>query len=225
MARKILAVNLKAYPSAFSVDTVRDLAREAKALESRYGIDVVLLPPAPLLLVARAVHERVYAQHVDPPGLGQATGRLPVDALPLMDIKGFMVNHSEAKVSSRHLASVLEYALMEGLEAIVCADTPREAAAAASMGARIVAVEPPELIGSGVSVSKARPEVITESVRAVASVNRSVILLAGAGISGKEDVEAALRLGAGGVLVASYVAKSRDPPTRLRELAEGMARV
>ncbi|MCS7103780.1 MAG: triose-phosphate isomerase, partial [Candidatus Korarchaeum sp.] len=78
----------------------------------------------------------------------------------------------------------------------------------------------PELIGSGIPVSKAKPEVIQNSLKAVRSVNRGIPLLCGAGISSGDDVKAALELGSYGVLVASAVAKSPDPYRKMRELAE-----
>jgi triosephosphate isomerase (EC 5.3.1.1) len=64
-----------------------------------------------------------------------------------------------------------------------------------------VAIEPPELIGTGRAVSRVAPDVVRRGVEAVRSVSGDVKVLCGAGVTNGEDVRAALRLGAVGVLV------------------------
>jgi triosephosphate isomerase len=84
----------------------------------------------------------------------------------------------------------------------------------------MVSIEPPELIGSGIAVSKAQPEVITDTVRLVQKVDPKVTILCGAGISTGQDVATALKLGSHGVLVASGIVKAKNPYTMLREFGE-----
>ena len=103
---------------------------------------------------------------------------------------------------------------------VVCANNPRISAAVATLEPDIIAIEPPELIGTGIPVSKAQPEVITGTIDLVRKVNRDVVLLCGAGISHGEDVAAALKLGTQGVLVASGIVKAKDPYAVLREFAD-----
>ena len=222
---RILVVNMKAYESAFTPGFVEFLAGAAKRVSRETGVRVVLAPPAPLLLTALRAHSDVFAQHVDTPGLAARTGRLPVNALKLLGVKGFIVNHSEYKVTTRHIYEVVLYARDADLEALVCADTPEEAAAVAAFKPSMVAVEPPELIGTGVSVSRAKPEVITGAIKAVKRVAPGTPVLAGAGISSGEDAATAVKLGASGVLVASYVMKNAYPEKAMMALAEAMASV
>jgi len=87
----------------------------------------------------------------------------------------------------------------------------------------MIAIEPPELIGTGISVSKARPELITKSLKQIRKVNESVRVLCGAGVTTAEDVSKALDLGSEGVLVASAVVKSKDPGAVLQSMASKMA--
>ena len=75
----------------------------------------------------------------------------------------------------------------------------------------MVAIEPPELIGTGIPVSKAQPEIIVDTIKLVREINEKIIVICGAGISHSEDVSAALELGAHGVLVASGIVKAKDP--------------
>ncbi|MFQ6095051.1 MAG: triose-phosphate isomerase, partial [Candidatus Bathyarchaeia archaeon] len=89
----------------------------------------------------------------------------------------------------------------------------------------MIAVEPPELIGTGIPVSKAKPEVVTDTVQRVRKVNEQVVILCGAGITNGEDVAAALRLGTEGVLVASGIVKAKDPYKVMLEFAEAITKV
>ena len=81
----------------------------------------------------------------------------------------------------------------------------------------MIAYEPPELVGSGISVSTAKPSQITDFV---SKVTPNVRRLVGAGISKAEDVRKALELGADGWGVSSAFTKSKDPERILTELVE-----
>jgi triosephosphate isomerase len=85
------------------------------------------------------------------------------------------------------------------------------------LGPDAVAVEPPELIGTGTPVSKADPDIITDTVDRVSDVSE-VPVLCGAGITSGDDVEAARELGAEGVLVASGVVKAESPREAMLDL-------
>jgi len=222
LAGPVLVVNFKAYEQGFR--RFAEIARAAARVSGETGVRVVLAVPAPLVFPVSEIHGDVYLEHVDPVGFGAHTGFLPGESLALLPVRGTLLNHSEHKVTYRHVQAAVRAVRAAGREVLVCADTPEEAAAMALLEPSMVAVEPPELIGTGVSVSRARPELITKAVEAVRRVAPGVPVLAGAGISGPEDAEKAVRLGAAGVLVASYVMKAADPGERMRLLAEGLAR-
>jgi triosephosphate isomerase len=106
----------------------------------------------------------------------------------------------------------------------VCGNNPSISKATAALNPDLIAVEPPELIGTGTPVSKAKPEVVTDTVRLVREVNSEVVILCGAGITRGEDVVAALKLGTQGVLVASGIVKAKNPYAIMREFAEASKR-
>jgi triosephosphate isomerase len=85
-----------------------------------------------------------------------------------------------------------------------------------------VAVEPPELIGSGRSVSKVDPGIVEGTVKEVKRVYADCVVLCGAGVTNGEDVKAAIELGADGVLLASGVVKAKDPRAALLDLVSGV---
>ncbi len=97
------------------------------------------------------------------------------------------------------------------MKTVVCAESLSEAKHLAAFSPWAVAIEPPELIGSGVSVSTARPELVSDGVKAIHGVDRKVKALVGAGVSNRTDFQLSLKLGAEGVLLASAFAKAKDP--------------
>ena len=81
----------------------------------------------------------------------------------------------------------------------------------------MIAYEPPEFVGTGISVSTAKPSQITDFVN---KVTPKVRRLVGAGISNASDVKKALELGADGWGVSSAFTKAKDPQRILDELVE-----
>ena len=81
-----------------------------------------------------------------------------------------------------------------------------------------IAFEYPLLIGTGRSISKVKPG----EVRRFSKVMRKSksIPLCGAGISNGKDVNLALQLGTRGVLLASAVAKAKNPGKIIKELVK-----
>jgi triosephosphate isomerase len=110
------------------------------------------------------------------------------------------------------------------MTSIVCAASSEEVARIASFKPNFIAIEPPELIGSGKAVSKERPSVIADSVSAAASnYSEPPKVICGAGITDKEDVSSAYLLGAQGILVASGVIKAGNWYDKIAELASGFS--
>lgn len=98
----------------------------------------------------------------------------------------------------------MEAAKEFGLRTVICTtNAPPTTVAGAALNPDYVAIEPPELIGSGIPVSKADPDIVSSSVKAVTKINQAVKVLCGAGISKGEDLKTALDLGSKGVLLAS----------------------
>ncbi len=213
-----LLINLKAY-----LESSGDSAlRIAKAAEKAWRETNILIGIAPniiyLRMLALDVEIPVYAQHIDPVSVGAHTGHVPPDLVKSVGGSGSLINHSERQVGLHHISEVVKMLRELNLSSIVCVPTPEEAAAVSALNPNAIAIEPPELIGTGVSVSKAKPEVVVDSLKAVIDVNPNVDLFCGAGITNEDDVRAAIKLGSYGILVASAIAKSPDPYKKIREL-------
>ncbi|MCY0867979.1 MAG: triose-phosphate isomerase [Desulfurococcus sp.] len=226
MAKPILAVNFKAYyPHSFGENAYR-IARDAVRVWRETGVDIILAPPFTEIRRIKEIVEgssvKVFAQHADPLEPGAITGFMPLEGLKEAGVQGVIINHSEHKLRISEINYLVAKARSLGLETLVCADTPETGAAVAVLEPSYVAVEPPELIGSGVSVSKAKPEVVTNSVKMIRRVNEKTVILTGAGITTGEDAYMAVKLGTMGVLVASGIVKAKDPYNVMKEMAESM---
>ncbi len=221
----VLAINFKTYPTAFGEKGLA-IAKAAEKVAKELGnVEIIVIPPATeLRRIVESVEIPVYAQHADPYDYGAHTGWLPIVALKEIGVKGVLLNHSEHRLRLDELVQTVLKAHSLGLETLVCADTPQTAAAVAAIKPVALAVEPPELIGTGIAVSKAKPEVITGTVELVRQINKEVIILTGAGISSAEDVAKAIELGTAGVLVASAIMKAKEPEKVIREMAEAAAK-
>jgi triosephosphate isomerase len=220
----MIIVNFKTYLEATGRRAV-ELARKAEKVSSETGISLGVAPQfADITIVAEAVEIPVFAQHVDPIEPGGFTGHVLAESVKEAGAVGTLVNHSERQLKLSDIDEIIKLTKEKELVSCVCANNPSISTAVATLKPDIIAVEPPELIGTGIPVSKAKPEVVTDTVKLVRQVNSKVTILCGAGISHGEDVAAALRLGTQGVLVASGIVKAKDPFAIMREFAEASKR-
>ncbi|NWG09876.1 MAG: triose-phosphate isomerase [Nitrososphaerales archaeon] len=219
MREKIMIINFKNYPEVSGDGAIR-LARVAEKVAKELDVEIVLAPPTPdLSRVARSVTIPVFAQHTDLAKPGSTTGFIVPEVVKACGGVGTILNHSERRVPIKVIEELIPRLKGLGLYSVVCAKTPREVKDRAVLLPDYVAVEPPELIGTGRAVSKVKPDVISRSVDEVRGVRDSVKLICGAGITSGEDVAIALELGAFGILVASGVIKSESWDSKIRELA------
>ncbi len=218
--KPIIAINYKAYPQAFGKKAI-EIAKQAEKVAKETGVIVIVAPPfTELYRIVQEVEIPVYAQHVDPYDPGAHTGYIPLEALKEIGVKGTIINHSEHQMKIADIHKIVAKAKKLGIQTLVCGDVPEVGAAVAVLEPDMIAVEPPELIGTGIPVSKAKPEVVTRSVELIRKVNPQVKILTGAGIATGEDVAAAIKMGTIGVLVASAVMKAKDPYKVIKDMAE-----
>jgi len=216
----LILINFKAYKEA-SGRRGLELAKVAEKVSKDTGVTIAVAPQlTDLAFIASQVEIPVFSQHVDAVEPGSHTGHVTLEAVRDAGAVGTMLNHSERRVRADQVDVVVKKARELRLLTVVCSNTPEVTAAMAALGPDMVAIEPPELIGTGIPVSRAKPEVVTSSVDLVKKINPKVKVLCGAGITTGEDVAAALRLGTVGVLLASGVVKAKDWEKAIRGLIE-----
>jgi triosephosphate isomerase len=220
--RPVVIVNYKAYPACVgrrAVDVTMALARAAEG--KRVGL-AVAPQAADLMRVAEAAPVTVLAQHVDALPAGNGTGSTLIESVKDAGALGSLVNHAEKRLTLAEIGAVLARLRAAGLLSVVCSDTADTTRAAAALRPDFVAVEPPELIGGTVSVTSADPAIVRDAVKLAKEVSPQVRVLCGAGIQNDDDLAAALKLGAEGVLLASAITKAKDPGAALAELLRGL---
>jgi triosephosphate isomerase len=216
--KPILLVNLKTYEQGTGENALK-IAKAADSLANNEVEIVLAVQPADIKMISDSVKIPVFSQHTDPIKYGSNTGWILPESVKSAGAAGTLLNHSERQINLETIRNSIARCRELGLRIVVCADTPDKAKEVASLKPDYIAIEPPELIGGDISVSKAKPEVITESVENVEPFG--IPVLCGAGVKNKEDVKKAKELGAKGILVASGVVKSENPEGAIRDLLDG----
>jgi len=216
MSKNVVVINLKTYEKSFRelnemIGTIRDVSKDT-------GVRIIAVPPLTNMLPTLARYSDTFSQHADAYKYGSHTGHMPIPALKDMGIKGAMINHSEDRLDRNYLKLIVEMMNEYRLESIVCAENENEIKEFSSHKPTFLSVEPPELIGTGISISTAKPELITNSLNALKETN--IPLLCGAGVSKPDDVKKAIELGASGVMFASAFVKADNRNEFLRNMVD-----
>ncbi len=226
MGRKIdlpvIVLNEKTYLESAG-DRGFELAKICEAVSVEQGMSIVICPQqVELAKIASSVKIPCFAQHVEAVEPGSHTGFVTLDSIKAAGVTGTLVNHSEHRLKIADVEFIIGKAASLDLLTIVCTNNIAVSKAVAELKPYAVAVEPPELIGSGRSVSKVDPGIVEETVKEVKRVYADCVVLCGAGVTSGEDVKAAIELGADGVLLASGVVKAKDPRAALLDLVSGV---
>jgi triosephosphate isomerase len=216
----MIIVNFKTYLESSGKRAV-ELALKADKVSKETDVCIVVAPQlVDLAKVAEAVEIPVFAQHIDPIKPGSFTGHVLAESVKEAGATGTLINHSERQLKLSDIEAIIALTREKNLISCVCANNPLVSVAVAALKPDIVSIEPPELIGTGIAVSKAKPEIVTDTVKMVHHICPDITILCGAGISQIEDVSVALKLGSRGVLVASGIVKAKDQYSILRAFAD-----
>ena len=214
----LFIINFKNYEEVAGSNSVK-LARAARAVAKKYKTKIVVCPPQHLISEVTKVPITVFSQHVDAAKLGSTTGFVVPELLRKSKVAGSLINHSEHRIPPQQIQELVSRLKDLKMTSVVCVKDVQEAGKYAKLEPDYIAIEPPELIGSGKAVSKERPQIITDAVRAVEAARNSTRLLCGAGIVSGDDVSKALDLGAEGILVASGIVKAKNWKESIEEFS------
>ena len=214
-SKPLFVINFKAYENSCGA-AASQLAKQIEEVAKIKGVSVIICVPATeISRISGTVKIPVYAQHVDAMDYGKYTGWLPAKLAKAAGAKGTLVNHSEHRVGD-DVEKIVSSAKEAGLDVIVCARDATEVKILRNLPADFIAVEPPELIASDISIATGEPELITHSVKHCPDR-----LLAGAGVRTHADVLKSKELGAKGVILSSEVMKSKNVKETLLQLFGG----
>jgi len=204
-------INFKTYRNGTGKNAVKLAKIIKKVKDKKRKKIIVAVQPTDVPRVSKII--TTFSQHVDPISYGAHTGWILPEAVKQAGAVGTLLNHSERKLSYEEIKRSVKRAREVKLKTIVCCSNLDECKKLSRLKPDYIAIEPPELIGTGRSVSKEKPELITRCKKAV-----KVPLLCGAGITNGEDVKKARELGADGILFASAVVKSKNPRKALLDM-------
>ena len=218
MNTPIVILNYKTYLESSGLNALK-LAHDLESAASESGIDMVASPQAAdIYRISEETSLPLFAQHIDPISAGGHTGSNLINTLIEAGVCGSLINHSEQRMKLADIDEVIKMCKEHNIESCVCTNNIETSKAVALLSPDAVAVEPPELIGTGIPVSQAQPEVVEDTVNEVKAINKNIKVLCGAGITTGEDMKAAMDLGADGVLLASGIIKAESPKNALLDL-------
>lgn len=217
--KRVMIVNMKNYPE-IAGPLAKEIALRCEQISESSGFDIAVAPPTHMLSEISKLSIKVFAQHVDDALPGATTGFVVPEMLKAAGVSGVIMNHSERRTDDDFLKRMIPRLREVDLTSVVCAADERECRKYARMGPDFIAIEPPELIGTGKAVSVENPKVIRECAKMIRHVESNSRLLCGAGITTAKDVKEALELGVDGIIVSSAVVKAKDPESVIEELSK-----
>jgi triosephosphate isomerase len=214
-------INCKNYEE-IAGDKIIEFVNIVEKISKKYKIKIAVAPPQHLIGLVSNSSIPILAQHVDNSKIGSTTGFIIPELLKKSKVSGSLINHSEHRISEKEITELVLRLRELKMISVVCVKDVSEAKKYAKLNPEYIAIEPPELIGSGKAISKERPELITKSIDAVNSANNKTKLLCGAGIVSGYDVTKAIELGSKGILVASGIIKAKNWTKVIEEFSKAM---
>jgi len=214
-------INCKNYEE-IAGDRIIKFVKTAEKISKEYKVKIAVAPPQHLIGSVSKSTIPILAQHVDDSKVGSTTGFIIPELLKKSGIQGSLINHSEHRISSSEIGRIISRLKDLKMISVVCVKDVSEARKYSKLNPDYIAIEPPELIGSGKAVSKEKPDLITKAAEAVRSAKNNTKLLCGAGIVSGEDVAKAIELGSTGILVASGIIKAKNWNKIMSEFAKSM---
>lgn len=214
-------INCKNYEE-IAGDKIIEFVKIAEKISKKYKIKIAVAPPQHLVGLVSKSSIPILSQHVDVSNIGSTTGFIVPELLKKSGVSGSLINHSEHRISSKDIAYLVSKLRSLKMISILCVKDVAEAKKYSKLNPDYIAIEPPELIGSGKAVSKEKPDLIIRAVNAVKNTGSKTKLLCGAGIVSGEDVLKASELGSQGILVASGIIKAKSWTNMISEFAKAL---
>ena len=217
----MFVINCKNYEE-ISGDKIIKFIKIAEKISKKYKIKIAISPPQHLIGLVANSSISILSQHIDDSKIGSTTGYIIPELLKKSKVKGSLINHSEHRISSKEIEKLVLKLKELKMISIVCVKDVAEVKKYLKINPDFIAIEPPELIGSGKAISTEKPDLIQKAAKIVNDSKNKTKLLCGAGIVSGEDVAKAIELGSKGILVASGIIKAKDWNKIISEFAKAL---
>jgi len=214
-------INCKNYEE-ISGDKIKKFIKIAEQVSKKHKIKIAISPPQHLIGLVANSSIPILAQHIDDSKIGSTTGYIIPELLKKSKVKGSLINHSEHRISSKEIEKLVVKLKELKMISIVCVKDVAEVKKYLKINPDFIAIEPPELIGSGKAISTEKPDLIQKAARIVNDSKNKTKLLCGAGIVSGEDVAKSIELGSKGILVASGIVKAKNWNKIISEFAKAL---
>ena len=217
----MFVINCKNYEE-IAGDKIIKIVKTAEKISKKYKVKIAICPPQHLIGLVSNSSIPILAQHIDDSKIGSTTGFVIPELLKKSKVKGSLINHSEHRISSKEIEKLIMKLKELKMISILCVKDVAEVKKYVKLNPDYIAIEPPELIGSGKAVSKEKPELIAKAANIVNDSKNKTKLLCGAGIVSGEDVAKATELGSEGILVASGIIKAKNWNAVISEFSKAL---
>ena len=214
-------INCKNYEE-ISGDKIKKFIKIAEQVSKKHKIKIAISPPQHLIGLVANSSIPILAQHIDDSKIGSTTGYIIPELLKKSKVKGSLINHSEHRISSKEIEKLVVKLKELKMISIVCVKDVAEVKKYLKINPDFIAIEPPELIGSGKAISTEKPDLIQKAAKIVNDSKNKTKLLCGAGIVSGEDVAKSIELGSKGILVASGIIKAKNWNKIISEFAKAL---
>lgn len=218
---KYFIINYKTYQQGSGENAV-SLTEKLLSVDLPEDLKLVVCPQAADVYRVREKfpHAEVWGQHVDLIQAGRATGWTSIETMLMAGISGTIINHSEHELAYEEAVGTVQLAKEHEIKSCLAVGDEHMAEKLAETKPDIMAYEPPELVGSGVSLMEADPEEAESFYNRFK--NSGCVLCIGAGVSKPEDVATAAKIGYEGILIASAIVKANDPAKVLKDMLDAV---
>jgi triosephosphate isomerase (TIM) len=217
----MFVINCKNYEEV-SGEKIKKFVKIAEQVSKKYKVKIAISPPQHLIGLVANSSIPIFAQHVDDSKIGSTTGFIIPELLKKSKINGSLINHSEHRIPSKEIKKLVLKLNELKMISIVCVKDVAEVRKYVKIDPDFIAIEPPELIGSGKAISTEKPDLIKKAASIINNSENKTKLLCGAGIVSGEDVAKALELGSKGILVASGIIKAKNWNKIISEFAKAL---
>ena len=214
-------INCKNYEE-ISGDKIKKIIKITEQVSKKYKVKIAISPPQHLIGLVANSSIPILAQHIDDSKVGSTTGYIIPELLKKSKVKGSLINHSEHRISSKEIEKLVLKLKELKMISIVCVKDVAEVKKYLKINPDFIAIEPPELIGSGKAISTEKPDLIQKAASIVNDSKNKTKLLCGAGIVSGEDVAKSIELGSKGILVASGIVKAKNWNKIISEFAKAL---
>ncbi len=215
----IFVVNFKSYVWG---RTALKIARKMEEIAQESRVYLCAIPQiVDISLIAKETKVPVFSPHLDSLTPGRGTGRILPEAVKEAGAVGVLLNHSEYNLPLDVISETMKRAREVGLISLVASNSPQEAEAIALLGPEVIISEPSSRIGTLRSVGRDK-EFVLQSIEKVKNVNPKIIVICGAGVSSREDVETLVELGVEGTGASRAIFEAEDPAYLLAKMVEGL---